>query len=395
MSINKTIQDDQHYRILLTGGGTGGSVTPLLAAHERLKEHFPNATFVFVGSKAGIEQALVEEAGIPFRGISSGKWRRYIDARNVIDPWYVAKGFVSSLGIMVNVRPHIVLSAGSYVSVPVVAAARFHRIPVVVHQQDCRKGLANRLMTPFATKITVTFQKSLHDFPKGKTVWTGNPVRRSIVEAQAERAYHTFGLEKGLPTLLILGGGTGALHLNAIVDQSLAELTEMCQIIHVAGKGKNIFQPRTLSKEFQPHYRGLLDDREEHTPRDGVRFDRYHVSEFLTDEIGDAIAVADLVATRAGLGTLTELSALGKSAIVIPIADSHQEANAALFSNAGAAITLSEKTLTPQIFANHVKQLLSNPAKLADLSAHMKTMTQRDSTSRFVKVVEEILIPLQ
>lgn len=389
MNIQTSI--NQRYSILLTGGGTGGSVTPLLAVHERLREIHPRAECVFVGSKNGMEQALVEEAGIPFQSISSGKFRRYVDARNIIDPWYVLKGFVASLGIMVDRKPDIVLSAGSYVSVPVVAAARFHRIPVIIHQQDIRKGLANRFMTPFSTKITVTFQKSLHDFPKTKTVWTGNPVRKSIVDGNAERARHAFGLNKNLPTLLILGGGTGSLALNAIVDRCLSELTEVCQIIHVAGKGKNIFQPAELSKEFQPQYQELIGEHAERTSLHGAQYDRYHVSEFLTDEIGDAMAVADLVVTRAGLGVLTELSVLGKPCVIIPIPHSHQEMNAAFFSNAGAALTLSEKTVTPQMLVTHVKQLLANPAKLADLAQHMKTMTQRDATSRFVKVVEEVL----
>ncbi|MBI2426727.1 MAG: undecaprenyldiphospho-muramoylpentapeptide beta-N-acetylglucosaminyltransferase [Candidatus Kerfeldbacteria bacterium] len=378
-------------RVLLTGGGTAGSVTPLFAIAERIKKEYPSAEFLFVGTEYGIEKQMAADEGFRYRSVSSGKLRRYFDFKNVREPWNVLRGFLSSLSIMVEFKPTIILSAGSFVSVPVVWAGWFHNVPIIIHQLDVRRGFANRLLTRFAGRITVTFEKSRHDFPLKKTVWTGNPIREQMTSATRKSGQARFQLDEDVPTVLIVGGGTGALAINHIVDQALPELTKTCQVIHVAGKGKNIFQRQELAKGFQPQYHELIGEEKDDSLSRKVNYDRYHVIEFLTDEIGDAMAAADLVVTRAGLGTLTELAALRKPALIIPLPDSHQEENAAYFASRGAAITLSQKTLTPEILTNHILQLLNNPKKLKDLSLAIQDMTRRDASSRFLQVFNEVL----
>ncbi|MFA6271495.1 MAG: glycosyltransferase [Patescibacteria group bacterium] len=238
-------------KIVLSGGGTGGSVAPLLAIYQQLVK-VENTEFLFIGGNNSIEKDLAEENGIRFESIISGKLRRYFDPRNFLTPFAVILGFFHAIRILKKWRPDIILSAGSFVAVPVVWAAWLLRKPVIIHQQDLRKGLANKLMTPFATKITVTFPESLADFPRGKTIHTGNPIRESILSGNRETAMHIFSLSDNIPVILILGGGTGALTLNKIVTDSLPRLLEFCQIIHIAGKGKNIFQDKNLKDLYRP-----------------------------------------------------------------------------------------------------------------------------------------------
>lgn len=374
-------------KVILTGGGTGGSVTPLIAIKEKL-EQVEDCQFIFIGSKNGPEEAFADEGNIPFTTIRSGKVRRYLAWQNLTDPIWIIAGFFQSYFILRKFKPEVVLTAGSFVAVPVVWAAWTLRIPCLVHQQDLKKGLANTLMAHFAKKITVTFPSSLHQFSRKKTVLTGNPVRPAILKGSKEKAIEMFNLEKGIPTLLILGGGTGALEINKIVSRSL-QILEFCQVIHVAGKGKNIFQDKQLRDLHRPD--SISDVISSSSNEKGSSLlSRYHVHEFLSEELSHALAVADLIATRAGISTLTELSQLGKPFIIIPLPGSHQEENAAYFEKEGAAYLISQKTLTPEIFISTIRELISNKTKLQEMIQKAQRLLKKDALENIAKQILSI-----
>jgi UDP-N-acetylglucosamine--N-acetylmuramyl-(pentapeptide) pyrophosphoryl-undecaprenol N-acetylglucosamine transferase len=340
--------------IILSGGGTGGSVAPLLAIAEEIKRKDSQVNFLFVGTRKGKpEKKMVQESHLPFCAIFSGKLRRYFSWQNFIDPFYIILGFVQSFFILLKYRPWAVVSAGGFVAVPLSLAARLVRVPVFIHQQDIVPGLANKILAPLAEKITVSFKKSLSDFPSKKVVFTGNPFRKIILQGDRARAFHRFNLQTGLPVLLIMGGGTGAKNINEFIFKIIPCLVKFCQVIHLTGKNKG----QAIVQE-------------------DLTINRYHQIEFLTREMPDVYKVADLVITRAGLGALTELSVLAKPSLVVPIVDSHQEINAQYFKEKEAIVLVREKELIADKFLNQVENLIKNQEELNRLSRQIHQLAQ-------------------
>ena len=346
-------------KIILSGGGTIGSVSPLIAIFEEIKKQQPTAEFLWLATKTGPEEGLIASYKIPIKKISAGKLRRYFSFQNFLGPFRILVGFFQSLIIIFKFKPQVVISAGGFVAVPVVWAAWLLRRPSVIHQQDIRPGLANKLMARFANIITVTFKKSLADFPSKKTHLVGNFVRPDILAGSKEEGYKFFKLDPSLPTVLILGGGTGSLNLNGIVLSSLQELVQFCQIIHLTG--------------------GRLSKMAEHS--------RYRGYSFLTNQMKNAYAIADLVVGRAGLSTLTELSALEKPAIIIPMPGTHQEENAIEFFRNNAVALLKEKDLSAQSFAAAVKELLDDKDEMLNLSRNIGKAMSTDAAKEVVKMI--------
>ena len=249
-------------RIILTGGGTLGSVTPLLAIAQKLKDKRVDVDFLWVGTKAGPEKELVLNSDIIYRGISAGKLRRYFSLKNLSDIIKTAVAIIQSLFITYSFKPKLIICAGSFVQVPIVFAVsainmitpREKKIKIIVHQQDVKKGLANSLASKFADKITVSTKKSLTDFPKLKTVLTGNPYRAEILNGQISHAIKLFKINPKKPTLLILGGGTGALRLNQLVTGALPKLLTFCQIIHITGKNKQTDGLKSMRGYYQTEF---------------------------------------------------------------------------------------------------------------------------------------------
>lgn len=357
--------NERNYKILLTGGGTGGSVTPLLAVYDELKDG-GKLEFFWLGTKFGPEREMVEQAGIKFRAISGGKWRRYFSLKNLVDIFKIKIGFLEAFFIMLKSRPDLVISAGSFIGVPVVWAAWLLGVPVLIHQQDVLSGLANKLMAPLAKVITVTFEKSLKDYGK-KAVWTGNPVRKQLTINNSQLTIKKyFKFNNDLPIVLVLGGGTGAMAINKLVEQSLVELTKFCQVIHVTGKDKG-FGGQASIKNYAKY-------------------------EFLgADKMASALKAADIVVTRAGLGFLTELSYLGKPCIIIPLPDSHQEANAEFFKSRKAALVVGQKYLAAAGLTHLVKDLLADEKGLGRLASNMRKAMKRGASREIVKIIENIL----
>ncbi len=342
-------------KILFAGGGTGGSVSPLLALRESLAKIYSsdNLKFVWIGTPAGPEKILVRSQGIEFHWIFSGKLRRYFSWRNFVDPWLVLLGIIQSFFLLRKIKPDAVVSAGSFVAVPVAIAAWFLRIPILIHQQDIKPGLANKIIARLAKRITVSFAQTAKAFPQDKVVVSGNPVRPEILLGNKDKAMSLFGLRSDLPVVLVVGGGTGALQLNKLVVGALPELLQFCQVVHITGKGKKL--PPLALKE---------------------KSELYHAYEFVADGLPDLLAAADLVISRAGLGFLTELSALGKPAIVIPIPNSHQEDNAEYFARQGAVVYAKQNLLSSQALVSDVKNLLTDKESLQFLGRKIRSLFQ-------------------
>jgi len=355
-------------KVLLTGGGTGGSVSPLLAITEeinRLQIKDCGFQFLWLGTKTGPERIMVEKESIKFKAIANGKLRRYFSLKNFIDPLLIMIGFFQSLAIILVWRPNLIISAGSFVSVPVVWAAWVLRVPILIHQQDVCPGLANKLMAPFAEVITVTFEESLADYGK-KAVWTGNPVRQGLTENSKQKIANSFDLSEDIPIVLIVGGGTGAMAINELIKKSLSELTKFCQIIHITGKDK--------FKNYE------------------LRIKNYKCIKFLeASEMAVALRLADVIVSRGGMGLLTELSYLGKPAILIPLPDSHQEDNALLFKEKEAAIVLDQKELTADDLVIKVKELLDDKELGEKLSKNIGKIIKKGANEKIIKIIEKII----
>ena len=350
-------------RVLLAGGGSGGSTAPVLAVAQELRRRTP-CDFLYVGTAAGPERELVGSLDIPFRTVQTGKLRRYWSLQNLLDLGRIPLGLMESVSVVRGFRPDVAFAAGGFGAVPPLLAASLLRVPTVIHQQDVEPGLANRILAPFATAVTVTFPPSLNHFPRSKTRLTGNPVRREILAGSREEAMRLFGLSPDLPTVLVTGGGTGALGLNRLVARAVPVLAPTCQILHITGRGKGV-----------------------EVPDSGTG---YRQVEFLTDEMAHALAAAELIVSRAGLSTLTEIAALGKPSLLIPMPRSHQGANAEAFAAVEAAVVLQEEELTPEQLAEAIQALLRDEDRLTALGRRAQSMMPPQAEARIADVIERV-----
>jgi UDP-N-acetylglucosamine--N-acetylmuramyl-(pentapeptide) pyrophosphoryl-undecaprenol N-acetylglucosamine transferase len=359
-------------KLLLCGGGTLGPVSPLLAIVDEMRTlRGSRDIYLWVGTKAGPEKIIVENYQIPFVSIESGKLRRYVSMENVFDFFRVWKGIRQAKRILRDFHPDVVLTAGGYVSVPVSRAATKLRIPYFVHQQDVLPGLANRLMAKHAAVITVTFEASLAHFPSGKGVLTGNPVRPEILRGDKTVAKKIFGFSEDIPILLCMGGGTGATWINTAVVGSLSELTKHYQILHITGQAKGVIEQEL--PQLPPFQRT-----------------RYKQVEFLAEDMKHAFALADLVVCRAGASTGAELALLGKAALIIPIPDSHQVANALWFKKNNACFYLDQKqVITPADFVAIIQGIFSRPGDMETVRHNIRSMNKPDAGKRMVKEILE------
>jgi UDP-N-acetylglucosamine--N-acetylmuramyl-(pentapeptide) pyrophosphoryl-undecaprenol N-acetylglucosamine transferase len=355
--------------IFLIGGGTGGSVSPLLAIYDEFKLNKQAGddkfNFIWIGSYHGPEREMVEKENIRFIPIYSGRLRRYFSWENITDILRIKLGFFQSIYLIIKLRPNLIISAGSFISVPMVWAAWLCRVPVIIHQQDIRPGLANKLMAPLAKTITVSFGKSLLDYGK-KAKYIGNLSRINIINNLDKNIIkQQFGITGDWPIIFITGGGTGAKVLNELVISSLNELTQFANIVHQTGIGKGDL---AISKN------------------------NYFPFEFLSrDKMSAAYLLSDIVIARSGLATLTELSVLGKPAIIVPMPDSHQEENAEYFKSHKAIIYLDQKTLNKEIFISEIKRVLNDANVKNKLSDNIKKVMKPGARPEMAGLIRQII----
>ncbi|MBV9851694.1 MAG: undecaprenyldiphospho-muramoylpentapeptide beta-N-acetylglucosaminyltransferase [Armatimonadetes bacterium] len=374
-------------RILVTGGGTGGHVTPALAVVQTLREMARGADwtpcFRYVGSAQGVEARLAAEAGIEFVGVQSGKLRRtaLFSRRNLGDALRVPVGILQSLAAVRRFRPDVVLATGGYVSVPPVVAAGLLGRPVLIHEQTVQVGLANRIAARFARRIALTFEGALADLPpnlRAKAFVTGNPVRAVLFAGNRARAVARFGFsvnDDTLPTVYITGGAQGAQVINRAVEAVLPELLAGCRIIHQCGaQGLDSLQAAA---------RGL-------PPELGRR---YFVTGFIGEEIGDVFALADLVVGRSGAGTVTEAAATGKPALFIPLVPTggdEQTRNARRSAGAGAAVIVPQAELDGPRLLSEVRALLADSERRRRMGEAAQTLARPQAARDLARALLEL-----
>lgn len=350
-------------KIILTGGGTAGHVTPNLALVPKLKE--AGFDICYVGSYNGMEKELVEKAGISYRGISSGKLRRYFDLKNFTDPFRVLKGFAEANKIMKEYKPDVVFSKGGFVSVPVVLAAKKHKIPVVSHESDMTPGLANKITLSSCTKICCNFPETINYLPKDKAVLTGCPIRGELLTGSKEQGLRLTGFNSEKPVLLIIGGSLGSVKVNQAVREILPRLIKDYQVVHLCGKGN-------------------LDETLTNMPG-------YVQYEYMSDPLKHLFAMADIVISRAGANAICELLALQKPALLIPLSAAasrgDQILNANSFKNQGFSEVLEEERLSADKLYEAVTQLYENREHYIQ---KMKKSSQSDAVSMIVGMLSEL-----
>lgn len=362
-------------KILITGGGTGGHVTPALATIEAVRHKSAGADwspeFRYIGSRHGVEQGLAKAVGIPFVGVQSGKLRRASSVRglltlkNFLDALRVPVGIVQAMGEVRKFQPDVVLATGGYVSVPTVIAAGLLGRPVLIHEQTVQIGLANKIAARFAARIALTFESAALELPeslRSRTFVTGNPVRPVIFGGSEERAIMRFGFDPAdnpLPVVYVTGGALGAKRINQAVEDCLPALLEICRVVHQCGRadgGKMAAAKSALPAHLQR---------------------RYAVVPFVGDEIGDIFALCDLIIGRSGAGTVTEAAAVGKPALFIPLVPTggdEQTRNAQRSADAGAAKLLPSRELSGPRLLSEVTALLADPDQLVQMGQAALTL---------------------
>lgn len=350
-------------KIVLTGGGTAGHVTPNIALLPSLREAGYEITYV--GSYDGIEKRLIGDFDIPYVGISTGKFRRYLDPRNFTDPFRVAKGYLQAKRFLKEYRPDVLFSKGGFVSVPVVRAAASLRIPYIIHESDMTPGLANRLCIPAAKKVCCNFPETMKLLPEDKAVLTGSPIRAELSRGNKLAGLDMCGFSANIPVIMVIGGSLGAANVNKAVRDALPKLLEDFQVVHLCGKDK-------------------LDNLLLNTPG-------YKQFEYVKAELKDLFAMADVVISRAGANAICELLALKKPNVLIPLpaasSRGDQLLNAQSFESQGFSIVINEDDLTTELLVDKVHELYFNRQTYVDT---MSKSTQLDSIRTIMKLIEEI-----
>lgn len=349
-------------KIVLTGGGTAGHVTPNIALLPALRR--AGYEIAYIGSYDGIEKKLIADFDIPYTGISTGKLRRYLDIKNLTDPFRVLKGFSEARKYLKEYRPDVVFSKGGFVSVPVVRAAAALGIPCIIHESDMTPGLANKLCFPVAKKICCNFPETMQMLPEGKAVLTGSPIRAELAQGNKIAGLDMCGFTANKPVIMVIGGSLGAANVNTAVRDALPQLLEDFQVVHICGKDKidNLLLATSGYKQF----------------------------EYIKAELKDLFAMADVVISRAGANSICELLALKKPNLLIPLpaasSRGDQLLNAASFEAQGFSIVINEDDLTTDLLVTKVQELFCNRQSYHDA---MSRSGQMDSVRTIVRLIEE------
>ncbi|PQV64750.1 UDP-N-acetylglucosamine-N-acetylmuramylpentapeptide N-acetylglucosamine transferase [Abditibacterium utsteinense] len=372
-------------KILVTGGGTSGHISPALALIQTLRKLDSNLEFLYIGSKTGMEKNLVEAANVPFVAISTGKLRRYLSFENLVDQTRIPIGIFQSLVQVKRFKPDVVLATGGSVAVPPVVAAAFFRVPILIHEQTVQIGLANQINARFATKIALSWDGALGSLPskfRQKAWVAGNPVRAAIFGGEKAKAVEFFSLsEENLPTIYVTGGSLGARVINRAVEAALPELLQVAKIIHQCGQ-----QPAGDEQDFDRLTRAAQQLPE------NLRA-RYALTRFVKDELRHVFTLADLVVSRAGASTVTELCALGKPALYIPLVPTggdEQTKNAQMCEKVGAAQIVLQSEVSGAAFPQKIKELLGDGAKLEAMSRAAKTLAKPDAARDIARAVLDL-----
>ena len=347
-------------RIIFTGGGTAGHVTPNIALMEPLLKEGWDVHYI--GSESGMEKGLIAGiANVAYHGISTGKLRRYFSWQNFIDPFRVIKGYFQARKLIRTIQPDVIFSKGGFVSVPVVLAAG--KVPVVAHESDYSPGLSNRIAMRFTDQVCLSFEDTLSHIPAGKGFFTGTPIRPALYDGSREQALAFTGFSGEKPVLLVMGGSLGAQKLNELVREALPLLCERYDIIHLCGKGKHDC---------------------------GCAACGYIQYEYITTELPDLFALSDVVLSRAGANSVFELLALNKPSVLVPLTSAStrgdQLLNARYMEKKGYAKVVDQNTATPESMVAAIDEVFS---QRADYAERMCEDTRSDGTEAILAIIKK------
>ncbi|TSC80887.1 MAG: UDP diphospho-muramoyl pentapeptide beta-N acetylglucosaminyl transferase [Parcubacteria group bacterium Gr01-1014_29] len=369
-------------KIVLTGGGSGGHFTPIIAIAQSLRriadeEKIITLDLIYIADQPFNEEQLRDE-DIRFIHLTSGKWRGYFSLKNITDIFKTFWALLQALLILYKEFPDVVFGKGGSISFPVLFAARFYGIPIIIHESDSTPGRVNAWAAKFAERIAVAFPETVQSFPAEKTAYTGNPVRSRILGGNEEEALALFSLEPHIPTILVLGGSQGAQPLNDIFLQIALRITETHQIIHQTGKDNynDVLKQASVILEKSPH-RG-----------------RYRIFSFLNeDRLRNAARISRLVISRAGANTIFEIAAWGIPSILVPLphaASNHQRHNAYIYARAGACEVIEESNLTPTLLLNEINKLLSDETIQHTMKAAAQKFSRIDAAEKIAREIIKI-----
>ncbi|OPY57708.1 MAG: UDP-N-acetylglucosamine--N-acetylmuramyl-(pentapeptide) pyrophosphoryl-undecaprenol N-acetylglucosamine transferase [Pelotomaculum sp. PtaU1.Bin035] len=367
-------------RFVVAGGGTGGHIYPALAIAHGLKERYPGAEILYIGTARGMEADIVANEGLPFKGIAAAGLKRKLSLRNLPVLWQAGRGLLQAYGIIRDWQPDVVIGTGGYVCGPVVLAAALIRIPTLIHEQNAFPGVTNRILSRFVKRVAVTFADSIKYFPyREKVRLTGLPVRPEILAADRETGLKKMGLSGDKFLLFSFGGSRGARTINeaiVAVIKMFAGDTRL-NILHVTGNaGHEEFLDRCAAA--------------------GIKLDRagnVTIMSYIYN-MQDALAAADLVIGRSGAATLAELTALGIPSILIPYpfaSENHQEFNARAMEKEKAALVVLDHELSGDMLCRKVAELLNDRGRLAVMGAASKRMGKNRALEDIIDCVEELL----
>jgi UDP-N-acetylglucosamine--N-acetylmuramyl-(pentapeptide) pyrophosphoryl-undecaprenol N-acetylglucosamine transferase len=380
-------------RIIVSGGGTGGHISPVLAVINEIKKYDSSVEILYIGSDEGLENKIIPQTGINFKAISCGKFRRYHQNQvlNLVDPstlfkntrdfFRYQKGITEAKKIIHEFDPDAVFTKGGYVSLPVGKAAISLGYPLVIHESDSVIGLSNRMLAKKSTKVCVAYPLSAYrDTGLENLVYTGNPIRGDIYEGDRKRAITEFNLDEKLPTVMVVGGSQGAYVINQLISDSLNDLLKKYQLIHVSGERDYDW----LSYKQQKLEPGLAKN--------------YHLFNYLSGDLKDAFEVSDLVISRAGNNFIAEFAALSKPTILIPLtssANNHQLTNAKILSQSGAALLMLQEHLTAKKLTRQIDLLFEQPEDMKQLAEHIHEYAKVEAaklvSDEIIKVAKEFL----
>lgn len=366
-------------RILLTGGGTGGHIFPILAIVSQIKKNAKNKglgspKFLFIGPKTKSTLESFKNLGIPCRFVLAPKLRRYWSIKNFLDIFKTPLGLIQALWWIFLWMPDVTFGKGGYGAVASVLVSWIYRIPTIIHESDAVPGLANRILGIFANRIIISFPKAKGYFSSKKTILVGNPVRSEILGGSREEARERFNLKGDRFLLFVTGGSQGAQRLNGIIIETLPELLKRCEIIHQCGADNYEWVKREIEMRLNSEQKQY-----------------YHLYPFLKEELKEAYAAADLIISRCGANTLTEIAALEKPSILVPLslaAYDHQRKNADYFREAGASKIIEEENLQPNLFTGLVFDLINDPGLLQKMGEGARKLVRLDAAE---KIAEEVL----
>lgn len=347
-------------KIVMTGGGTAGHVVPNIALLDSLGKDYE---IHYIGSENGMEKELIEKLDVPYYGISSGKLRRYMDIKNITDAFRVIKGVAQSMRILRKIKPNVVFSKGGFVIVPVVLAAGFLKIPVVLHESDITPGLANKISLPFAKAVCMSFPETKKHIKHERAYLTGTPIREALFKGDADKGLLICGFNEAKPVLLVMGGSQGSAKLNSVLREALSTLTKSYNVVHLCGKNN-------VDEEL-------------------VSVPGYAQFEYLDEGMPHVLAAADIVVSRAGANSIFEFLALRKPHLLVPLPRAQsrgdQIQNAESFTKQGFSKMMHEEAMDVSSFVMEIIDLYSKKDKYVEA---MESSQVRDGVEEIVRIIK-------